>query len=136
MKVWVNGTFDVLHIGHIRLLEFAKNYGEVRVGVDTDDRVKEKKGIDRPFNSLEDRMEFLSSLRFVDSVTFFGSDDELISRIKEYDADIMVIGDDYKGKDIIGSDLFEKIIFFSKIDGMSTSKILNYEGVSSWGKVF
>lgn len=136
MKVWVNGTFDVLHIGHIRLLEFAKNYGEVRVGIDTDERVKQKKGMDRPFNCLKDRMDFLSSLRCVDSVTYFDSDDELIGRIMEYDPDIMVIGSDYRGKNIIGSNLFEKIIFFDKIDGKSTSKILNYEGTSSWGKVF
>lgn len=136
MKVWVNGTFDVLHMGHVRLLEFAKNHGQVRVGIDTDERVREKKGMDRPFNTLKDRMDFLSSLKYVDSVTFFGSDEELISRIKEYDADIMVIGDDYKGKNIVGSHLFEKILFFNNVDGLSTSKILNYEGVSSWGKVF
>ena len=42
-KVWVNGTFDILHIGHIRLLNFAKSFGIVRVGLDTDDRVSEKK---------------------------------------------------------------------------------------------
>ncbi len=44
IRVWVNGTFDVLHIGHIRLLEFASKYGKVRVGVDSDDRVKLLKG--------------------------------------------------------------------------------------------
>ena len=54
-KVWVNGTFDVLHIGHLKLLEFASTYGELRVGIDTDKRVKELKGNDRPFNNTEDR---------------------------------------------------------------------------------
>lgn len=130
MRVWVNGTFDVLHIGHIKLLEFAKNYGDVRVGVDTDERVKEKKGKDRPFNSLKDRMDFLSSLKFVDSVTFFGSDDELISRIKEYNPDFMVIGGDYKGKKIIGEEFISQIVFFDRIPNKSTTEILNYEDLS------
>lgn len=125
MKVWVNGTFDVLHIGHIRLLEFAKSYGDVRVGVDSDDRVKEKKGKDRPFNSLKDRLDFLSSLRFVDSVTFFRSDDELTSEIKEYSPDLMIIGSDYKDKKIIGSEFIPKVIFFDRVPNKSTSLILN-----------
>jgi cytidyltransferase-like protein len=47
MKVWINGTFDILHIGHIRLLNFAKSFGSIRVGLDTDVRVSEKKGIER-----------------------------------------------------------------------------------------
>ena len=44
-KIWVNGTFDVLHIGHIKLLEYASSLGVVRVGLDTDERVKLKKDI-------------------------------------------------------------------------------------------
>ncbi|NDE81741.1 MAG: D-glycero-beta-D-manno-heptose 1-phosphate adenylyltransferase, partial [Actinobacteria bacterium] len=43
-KVWVNGAFDVLHIGHIKLLEYAKSLGSVRVGLDTDTRIKMLKG--------------------------------------------------------------------------------------------
>ena len=42
-KVWVNGSFDILHLGHLRLLEYASLFGEVRVGVDTDERIREKK---------------------------------------------------------------------------------------------
>lgn len=127
MKVWVNGTFDVLHIGHIRLLEFASNYGAVRVGVDTDDRVKELKGNDRPFNSLEERMEFLSSIKYVSSVVSFGSREELVEKIKEYDPEILVIGDEYQSKEIIGAEFVPRIVFFSKVESKSTSKILSYE---------
>lgn len=127
MKVWVNGTFDVLHIGHIRLLEFASNYGEVRVGVDTDDRVKELKGNDRPFNSLEERMEFLSSIKYVSSVVCFGSREELVEKIKEYNPEILVIGDEYKSKEIIGVEFVPRVVFFSKVESKSTSKILSYE---------
>ena len=63
MRVWVNGTFDVVHIGHIRLLEHASAFGKVMVGIDTDERVKLKKGEGRPFNNLKDRMDFIKSIK-------------------------------------------------------------------------
>ena len=131
MRVWVNGTFDVLHIGHIRLLEFANTIGKVSVGLDTDDRIKEKKGNGRPFNTLQDRMEFMSSIKFVNSVVSFSSDDELRSKIKEYEADIMVIGSDYKGKNIIGEELFKNILYFERIPNKSTPEILENEDFSN-----
>ena len=126
MKIWVNGTFDILHIGHIRLLQHAASLGILRVGIDTDERVRSKKGDNRPFNCLEDRMEFMRSIRGVDSVVSFGTDNELIERIKDWDTDILVIGDDYKYHKIIGVEYVPKIDFFDKIEGISTSKILNY----------
>lgn len=126
MKVWVNGTFDVMHVGHIKLLEQASKLGTVRVGLDTDERIKSKKGPTRPVNTLEDRIEFMKSIRYVDSVVSFGSNKELEDRIKEWDADVMVIGDDYKYHEIIGADLVGKVFFFEKIDGKSTSNILKH----------
>lgn len=130
-KVWVNGTFDVLHIGHIKLLEYASSLGRVKVGVDTDERIKEKKGSNRPYNNLKDRMDFLSSIRYVESVTFFGSDEELENRIKEYEPDIMVIGGEYRYKKIVGLEFVPHIEFFDKIDGYSSTNILNYENNSN-----
>ena len=127
MKVWVNGTFDVMHIGHIKLLEFASSFGVVRVGLDTDERIKEKKGENRPINNLKDRLDFMNSIRYVESVTFFNSDKELEDRIKEYNPDIMVIGGEYKYKHIIGLEFVPRIEFFEKIPNYSTTKILNYE---------
>jgi D-beta-D-heptose 7-phosphate kinase/D-beta-D-heptose 1-phosphate adenosyltransferase len=131
MKVWVNGSFDVMHIGHIKLLEFASKYGSVRVGLDTDERIKSKKGETRPFNNLEDRMLFMSSIKYVDSVTSFGSDEELENRIKEYDADIIVIGNDYKYKPIIGVEYVERVLFFPKVLDKSTTLILNDKDFSN-----
>ena len=126
VKVWVNGSFDVLHIGHIKLLEYASSFGSVRVGLDTDERIKAKKGNDRPFNTLSDRIEFLKSIKFVDSVVSFHTDDELVDKIKEYGPDVMVIGDDYNFETIIGKEYIPKIIFFTKIKNKSTSNILGY----------
>ena len=131
MKVWVNGSFDILHIGHIRLLEHARSFGDVRVGLDTDERIQEKKGEYRPINNLQDRMDFISSIRFVNDVVSFGSDDELISRIREYEPDIMVIGDDYNYHSIIGVEYIPRVEFFQKIKNKSTTTILNYENNSN-----
>ena len=129
MRVWVNGTFDVLHIGHIKLLEYASSFGTLRVGIDTDERVREKKGELRPYNPLGDRMGFMRSIRFVDSVVAFDSDESLIEHIKQWRPDIMVIGDDYSYEQIIGKEFVPKIEFFRKIEGISTSKILRDEKI-------
>lgn len=130
-KIWVNGSFDVLHIGHIKLLEYAATLGTVRVGIDSDDRVREKKGEGRPYNGIKDRMEFISSIRFVDSVVSFDSDNTLIDRIKEWEPDILVIGDDYRYHRIIGVEYVPKVMFFEKIEGISSTKILNYANNSN-----
>ena len=62
-KIWTNGCFDVLHIGHIKLLEFAKSQGDyLIVGIDSDERVKVSKGPDRPINNQMDRCEFLRAI--------------------------------------------------------------------------
>lgn len=131
MNVWVNGTFDVVHIGHIKLLEFASSFGNVRVGLDTDERIKLKKGTNRPFNNLEDRINFMKSIKYVDSVVSFGSNEELEMRIKEYNSDVLVIGDDYQYHEIIGVHLVNKVIFFDKIKNKSTSKILSHDSDSN-----
>lgn len=124
VKVWVNGTFDILHKGHIKLLEFASQFGQVRVGIDTDERVKNLKGDSRPINTLEDRMYLMSSIKYVDSVVSFSTDDELINQIKNWKSDIIIIGSDYKNRKIIGSNLVDKIIFFDRIDDYSSTKII------------
>jgi D-beta-D-heptose 7-phosphate kinase/D-beta-D-heptose 1-phosphate adenosyltransferase len=124
VKVWVNGTFDVLHIGHIKLLEFASQFGEIRVGIDTDDRVKQFKGELRPINNINDRIYFMNSIKYVNSSVSFSTDEELCDRIKEWSADIIIVGNDYKDKKVIGSHLVKEVIFFDKIDGHSSTKII------------
>lgn len=126
LKVWVNGTFDVLHRGHLELLEFASSLGTLRVGVDTDKRVKQLKGEARPVNTCEDRIFFISKIKGVETVVSFGSDEELIENIQQWSPDYLVVGSDYKDKKVIGSDYSKEVIFFDKIDGYSSTKIINY----------
>ena len=127
MRIWVNGCFDVLHIGHISLLEYAKTLGHVLVGVDSDERVKQLKGSNRPINSVEDRIKMLKSLKFVDDVCMFDTDTELNDILYLYQPDVIVIGDEYESKNIIGSEHAKRIDFFEKKNDISTTKILNHK---------
>jgi rfaE bifunctional protein nucleotidyltransferase chain/domain len=128
VKVWVNGTFDVLHPGHIKLLQFAWQLGDyVKVGVDTDERIQANKGLGRPYHTLSDRVFSLASIKWVNEVVTFGSDNELIHCIKTYKPDIMVIGGDYVGKPIIGQEYIGEIVYMPRYGGYSTTKII--EGI-------
>ena len=126
IKVWVNGTFDVVHRGHLELLEFASSLGEVRIGIDHDLRVKELKGDSRPVNIWSDRMYFLSRIVGINSIVGFGSDFELKEEIRKWEPDYLVVGSDYKNKYVIGSEYAKNVIFFDKIEGYSSTNIINY----------
>jgi len=124
-KVWVNGCFDVMHMGHIRLLQYARGLGShLRVGIDGDDRVRELKGRGRPFNNQESRASFLMALSCVDEVVIFNSDIGLIDEVIEYDPMVIVIGDEYKDIGHPASSHVSSVSYFNKIPGFSTSSIL------------
>ena len=125
MIVFVNGTFDILHRGHLELLNWAKSQGDyLVVGIDSDRRVKSLKGESRPINSQEERKFMLLNLKAVDEVKVFDSDSELESMIKSIKPDIMVVGSDWKDKSVIGGYYPSKLIFFDRIDGYSTTGIV------------
>ena len=125
IKVWTNGCFDVLHRGHIELFKFAKSQGNhLVVGLDSDEKVKRDKGSDRPFNTFEDRKEVLLSIRYIDDVWYFDSRNGLVELIKKYQPDVMVIGSDWKGRDVVGEELVDKVKFFDRVGDYSTTNIL------------
>lgn len=124
-RVFVNGTFDILHLGHLQLLNFAKSYGDyLIVAIDTDERVKEKKGESRPIYNQNERRFFLNMLKPVDQVELFSSDEELENLVKGFNPDIMIVGGDYKNKKVIGSEYAKQLKFFDRIDGYSTTKTI------------
>jgi D-beta-D-heptose 7-phosphate kinase/D-beta-D-heptose 1-phosphate adenosyltransferase len=124
MKVFVNGTFDILHRGHLEMLEYAQQCGSyLLVAIDTDRRVKQLKGPSRPINNQEDRRFFLENLRSVDKVRFFDTDEELFNLIEQYQPDIMVKGSDYKNKPIIGEEHCGEIRFYDHT-GHSTTDVI------------
>ena len=122
-KIVVNGTFDVLHLGHLALLNYAKSLGDhLTVAVDSDQRVKTLKGNARPINSEVERKTLLENLRAVDQVEIFNSDSELIDIIKK--CSIMVKGSDYSGRSVIGQSHCKQVIYFDRIEPYSsTAKI-------------
>ena len=125
-KIFTNGCFDVLHRGHLELFEYAKSLGYLHVGVDSDAKVKLDKGKDRPYNKLEDRIKMLQSLRSIDEVRSFNNTQGLEDLIKEISPDILVIGSDWRGKKVVGTQYATKLQFFERIDGYSTTSILKY----------
>jgi D-beta-D-heptose 7-phosphate kinase/D-beta-D-heptose 1-phosphate adenosyltransferase len=123
-RVVVNGCFDVLHLGHLNLLAYARGITNsyVMVLIDSDRRVKELKGSSRPINPQGERALMLSALRYVDQVRIFDSDEELADMIKQFAPDIMVKGSDYKNKPIIGSEYCKEIKFYEYLNGYSTTE--------------
>ena len=127
--IFTNGCFDILHRGHIELFKYAKSLGDrLVVGVDSDDKVKKDKGSTRPRNRLEDRVFMLESIRYIDEVYSFNDAKGLENLVVMISPDVMVIGSDWLGKKVVGQKYAKELNFFQRIDGYSTTNILQKEG--------
>lgn len=121
--IFTNGCFDILHIGHIKLLEFAKKLdGRLIVGLNSDTSVKKLKGPSRPINNENIRKEMLLAIKFVDEVIIFNQETPL-DLIKNIKPDIIVKGGDYKPEEVIGGKMAE-VVIFNYVDEFSTTKII------------
>lgn len=117
----VNGTFDIIHPGHLELLNYAKSLGDyLIVAIDTDTRVQQLKGHDRPINNQYERKMLLENLKAVDEVQIFNSNEELVDIIKK--CSIMVKGSDYRGKQSIGEE-YCQVIYYERTEHSTTQKI-------------
>lgn len=139
MNVIINGTFDVLHDGHLKLIRhgrlLADSYTSMRSGsegstlliaIDSDRRVAELKGPTRPVNSASERSNMLSELRSVDRVVIFDNEDELRGIIKSLQPVVMVKGSEYQGQRIVGEDLVDQVYFVQR-SAHSSTKLINHE---------
>ena len=127
--IFTNGCFDVLHKGHVKLLEKARSLGDVLVvAINADSSVKKIKGLGRPVNSEKDRAFVLSALGSVDFVTFF-KESNPAKIIKQLKPDVLVKGGDWKKEEIIGSDYVKskggKVYSLPLIKGYSTSRLID-----------
>ena len=123
--VWTNGCFDVLHRGHFEMFKYAKSFGDqLIVGIDSDEKVRNDKGPSRPHNCVEDRKFALECIKYIDEVVVFSSREGLEQEIRQLQPDVMVIGSDWKGKNVIGEMFADKLVYFERVKGYSTTKIL------------
>lgn len=132
--VFINGCFDILHPGHIKLFESARSFGDhVVVAIDSDRRVQEMKGPSRPIKSEYQRKTVLASIRYIDDVHIFDTKEELEALVKKIKPDIMIVGSDWKGKEVVGSQYAKELRFFDRIEDYSTTKIV--EDIIDRGKL-
>lgn len=122
-RVLTYGTFDLLHHGHIRLLERAKALGDYLVVAVSTDEFNESKG-KRAYHDYETRAEILKAIRYVDEVIPEHSWDQKVSDVQEHGIDVVVMGDDWSG-----SDRFDylkeycELVFLPRTEGVSTTDI-------------
>ena len=126
--VFTNGVFDLLHAGHVDLLQRARALGDALVvGINTDASTRRLKGERRPLMPEQDRARVLSALRAVDAVVLFDEDtpEDLVRRMEP---DILVKGADYEENAIVGKDLVEarggSVVRIPLVEGRSTSAIV------------
>lgn len=126
-KIIVNGSFDLLHPGHIRLLNYAKSLGDyLLVAVDTDNRIRKLKGKSRPYNTQYERTTLLENLKSVNEVKVFDSELELVNIIKQYQPNTMVKGSDYQGTTVVGEEFCGEIVFLERDEYSTTRKIQSF----------
>jgi len=126
--VFTNGCFDILHIGHIKLLHAAADEGDkLIVGLNSDLSVKKLKGDSRPIVPEAERAAILSCIKGVDLVVFF-HEETPIELIRSFKPDIIVKGGDYTPAKVVGHDIVEqeggKVVIVPLIDGISTTKVI------------
>jgi rfaE bifunctional protein nucleotidyltransferase chain/domain len=122
-KIVVNGSFDIIHYGHLQLLKFAKSLGDyVLVCIDSDRQIQELKGVGRPINNQDERVELLLNLKTVDEVQIFDSQSALELILLNYQADIMVKGSDHINGRNTGKKYCKEVIYYDRIQGYSTTK--------------
>jgi rfaE bifunctional protein nucleotidyltransferase chain/domain len=122
--VFTNGVYDLLHAGHVTLLQKARKLGEcLVVGINTDASVRRLKGPKRPMASQADRLKVLAALQSVDYVTLFDEDTpwELIKKLKPT---ILVKGGDYAANQIVGRELVKRVVRIPLVKGRSTSELI------------
>ena len=122
--VWCNGTFDILHPGHIKLFKVGKSLGDkLIVATDTDEKIRQDKGASKPVNNLCHRVSMLQAIKYIDEVLYFNDRKELEGLIELYSPDILLLGDDWKGGDVVGIQYAKEVRFLPRLNYSTTDII-------------
>ena len=122
--VWCNGTFDILHPGHIELFKVGKSLGDkLIVATDTDEKIRQDKGASKPVNNLCHRVSMLQAIKYIDEVLYFDNRKELEGLIELYSPDILLLGDDWKGGDVVGIQYAKEVRFLPRLNYSTTDII-------------
>ena len=122
-RVITFGTFDVFHVGHLRILQRASEYGdELFVGISTDQLTFDKKQR-YPIFPEHERMEIVAALQFVSDVFEEESLEKKADYIKQYSADVLVMGDDWAGKFDHFNELCE-VVYLPRTPAVSTTAVI------------
>jgi len=126
--VFTNGVFDLLHPGHVRYLQAARNEGDALiVGINSDRSVRANKGPSRPIIPENERAELLAALACVDGVVVF-DEDTPADIIRQVQPDVLVKGADWAEEDIVGRDEVVarggRVERIAIVPGVSTSEII------------
>lgn len=117
------GTFDVFHYGHLRILERSKELCDhLTVGVSSDELNASKKGRP-PYYSLTERLAIIGALKMVDKVFVEESLELKGDYIREYGADVLIMGDDWAGRFDQFKELCE-VVYLSRTPGISTTALI------------
>jgi D-beta-D-heptose 7-phosphate kinase/D-beta-D-heptose 1-phosphate adenosyltransferase len=123
--VWTNGCMDLTHYGHISSLKQAKSFGDkLCVGINSDESIAKLKGEKRPIIPLSQRIEMLKAIKYVDFI-FILEEDFPQSVIESIKPNVLVKGEDWRGKKIAGADVVDRIEFIPLVEGLSTTSIIN-----------
>ena len=127
--VWCNGTFDIIHPGHIKLFKVGKSLGDkLIVATDTDEKIRKDKGASKPVNNLCDRISLLQAIKYIDEVLYFNTREELEGLIKLYRPDILLLGDDWQGGDVVGIEYAKEARFLPRLNYSTTDIIKKIRG--------
>ena len=122
--VWCIGSFDILHPGHIELFKVGASLGKkLIVATDTDEKIRKDKGAFKPVNNLCDRISMLQAIKYIDEVLYFNDRKELEGLIKLYMPDILLLGDDWKGGDVVGKEYAREVRFLPRLNYSTTDII-------------
>lgn len=118
----VAGAFDLIHPGYCRLFKFCKENCDHLTVLLHDDPSNERNKL-KPVHTLSERIEILSSIKFIDDVKTYSVENELYTLLKTGNYDVRFLGEDYKDKKITGNDLSIPILYTDRLHGYSTTNL-------------